>query len=123
MIITTETLLDTTTYGVPSGNYDGSSLDFFSDIVTGADYYQGRGTGGIQTVTLRLTGFVGFIKLSATLNDDPALAAWFPVHTFSDGSSIETGTFPINLVGNFVWVRAEILDFTEGTINSITMSF
>jgi hypothetical protein len=123
MIITTETLLDTTTYGVPSGNYDGSSLDFLSDIVTGGDYYQGRSVGGLQTITIRVNGFVGNIKIEATLNDDPTEAFWFPVHSFGDGSSIETGTFPINIIGNFVWVRAEIIDFTAGTIESIFITF
>jgi hypothetical protein len=32
MILTTETLLSTTVYGTASGNYDGSSQDFLSDV-------------------------------------------------------------------------------------------
>ena len=40
-MITTETLLNSTVHGIPSGNYDGSSQDWFSDAVKAANYYRG----------------------------------------------------------------------------------
>ncbi len=52
MAITRDTILDTTVYGTPSGNYDGSSQDWLSDPVKAANYY--RGQGSIQTVTFRV---------------------------------------------------------------------
>jgi hypothetical protein len=123
MIITTVSMLDSTTYGVPSGNYDGSSQDFFGNVVQGADYYQGRGVGSIQTVTINVTDFVGQIKILATLNDNPGESAWFETEIFSDGVTPQTGIFPFNILGNFVWMEAEIIDFTAGTINSITVTY
>ena len=61
--MTTQTILGTTVYGVPSGNYDGSSQDWSSDPVTAANYYRGR--GGVQTVTFSVTQFEGDMIWSA----------------------------------------------------------
>ena len=74
----TQVMLDSTTYGVPSGNYDGSSLDWDSDAVRAADYYRGR--GGVQTINFDLTGFQGRIKLQGTLNSDSPNANWFDTY-------------------------------------------
>jgi hypothetical protein len=120
MILTTETLLSTTVYGTASGNYDGSSQDFFSDVKRAANYYQGQGS--IQTVTLQVQGFVGRIRLQATLNDDPAAALWFEVYDY-DRVVPTTEYHPVSLVGNYVWLRAEITDFSAGTITGITASY
>ena len=49
MILTTESLLGNTVYGTPSGNYDGSSTEFYGDPVIAANYY--AGLGAIQTAT------------------------------------------------------------------------
>ena len=65
MILTTEYLLDRTVYGEASGNYDGSSQDFVGDPVRAANYYGGQGS--IQTVTFRISGFVGTIKIQAKI--------------------------------------------------------
>ena len=120
MILTTETLLGTTVYGTASGNYDGSSQDFFSDVVRAADYYQGQ--GNIQTVTIQVEGFVGRIRLQASLNDDPAAAAWFEVYDF-ERLFPTTDLHPVSLIGNYVWMRAEITDFSQGTIQTISISY
>ena len=48
MNVNTLTILGYTQHGVPSGNYDGSSLEFDSDGAKGVGYY--RGQGSIQTV-------------------------------------------------------------------------
>ncbi len=40
---TTVALLSYTEYGVPSGNYDGSSEDFIGTPQKAANYYRGRG--------------------------------------------------------------------------------
>ena len=120
MILTTETLLNTTVYGTASGNYDGSSQDFFSEIVRGVSYYQGQGS--IQTVTIQVQNFVGRIKLQASLNDDPVAAAWFEVYEY-DQPVPRTDTHPVSLIGNYVWMRAEITDFSAGTIQTISISY
>lgn len=117
----TITLLENIIDGVPSGNYDGSSLDFSSDPVESVGYYQGYGS--IQTVTIRLTDFRGTVKLVATLGDDPAQSAWFDVEEFDYTSSATTLTIAPSYTGNFVWLRADIIDFTAGTINFVTVSY
>jgi hypothetical protein len=120
MILTTEKLLNTTVYGTASGNYDGSSQDFLSDVVRAANFYQGQGS--IQTVSIQVTNFVGRIKLQASLNDDPAAAAWFEIYDYERLSPV-TDNHPVSLIGNYVWVRAEIENFSAGTIQSIAISY
>ena len=117
---TTQTLVDNVTYGSASGNYDGSSQDWLSNAVPAANYYGGQ--GALQTVTYRLQDFVGVITIQATLNDLKDSAPWFEVATYSNGITVETGTIPVNVVGNFTWLRAEITEFSSGTI-TITASY
>ena len=45
---TTVTLLPTTVYGTASGNYDGSSQDFYGNSTPAANYYAGQ--GNLQTI-------------------------------------------------------------------------
>lgn len=120
MTLNNEYLLPLTIYGTASGNYDGSSLDFISDPVRGANYYGGQGS--LQTATIRTEGFQGNVSIQATLNDQPSIqAAWFEVDTFSNpspASSIDGRT--IN--GNFTFMRAVVTDFESGSI-SITLTY
>jgi hypothetical protein len=120
-VYTTQTLISNVTYGSASGNYDGSSNDWYSDAVTAANYYGGQ--GALQTIIYRLQDFVGIITIEATLNDSQESAPWFEVATYSDGSTVETGTIPVNVLGNFTWLRAHITNFDAGTIQSITAAY
>lgn len=120
-VYSTLTVVGNTVYGTPSGNYDGSSLDFFSDAVPAANYYGGQGS--TQTITYRLQGFVGRITMEATLNDLKDSAPWFEIDQFGDAEVADTGIFSATVVGNFSWIRARITDFTAGTIESITVAY
>ena len=120
--LTNEPLLPLTVYGTPSGNYNGSSPDFIGNAVIASSYYGHRGTG-LQTVVLQVTNFVGVINLRATLNDWTEQAMWFDVDTYGNVATPTTATTAINLPGNFVWIRAEVTEFTAGTINSATVIF
>ena len=120
-IYTTQTLVTNVVYGQASGNYDGSSQDWYSDAVPAANYYGGQGS--LQTITYQLQGFVGVLTIEATLNDAQLSAPWFEVATYSDGSTVETGTIPVNVVGNFTWLRAKITGFDAGTIQAITAAY
>lgn len=121
MTLTNEILLGSTVYGTPSGNYDGSSQLFYSDTVRAANYYGGQGS--IQTAVISTTGFVGNVKLQATLNDQPSIqVAWSEVAAFDNPSPITT-THTVTITGNFTFIRAEIDNFDAGTINSITLTF
>ena len=121
MSLNSFTLLDTTTYGEASGNYDGSSQDFHGNAVTAADYYAGYGS--IQTITISVTDFVGNIQIQGTLNDQAESAAWFVCDSFGDSITPTTETHPVTLLGNFVFLRARVTGFDAGTINSITISY
>lgn len=120
-MITTETILGTTDYGVPSGNYDGSSQDWASDAVTAANYYRGR--GGLQTINFSVDNFVGLIVLEATLDSVPETATWFSTFEYGDLSSALTDRHPETVLGNFTWMRVRVEGFDAGTINSVTISY
>ena len=122
MKTTTLELLPTTTYGTPSGNYDGSSQDWSGDRQQAAKYY--GGFGGLQTIAYYLNGFQGRIKIEATLDSDPTTdAAWFKVNEFDSTSTTTTNNFSVNITGNFTWIRANVEDFDAGTITKLYMSY
>ena len=54
-MINTVTLIPLTVAGTPSGNYDGSSQDWYSDPIKAANYYKGHGF--IQTVWFNLENY------------------------------------------------------------------
>jgi hypothetical protein len=120
-MITTETLLTAVVHGTPSGNYDGSSQDWFSDAVKAADYYRGR--GGVQTIGFSVTGFQGTITIEATLDTDPDSADWFNTLTYGNAQSATTQVISQAVTGNFTWLRARVEDFDSGTINTVTATY
>ena len=122
MRTTTVQLLPTTTYGTPSGNYDGSSLDGSGVEQKAADYY--GGFGQLQTVAFYLLNFQGLIRIEATLESEPTVDAdWFRVNEFDSTSSATTNNFSVNITGNFTWIRANVVGFDAGTITKVTMSY
>jgi hypothetical protein len=120
-IYSTKTMVSNVTYGTASGNYDGSSQDWSSDSVPAANYYGGQGL--VQTITYQLQDFVGVITIKATLNDLQDSAPWFDIARYGDGSTPDTGTVPVTVMGNFTWIRAEITEFSAGTIQAITVAY
>ena len=122
MATTTVTLLPSTTHGVPSGNYDGSSEDFIGDPQKAANYYRGR--GGVQTITFSVTEFEGDMYLEACLDENPAEANWFTTYIYGDGSTIPlTDLHPATVTGNFTWMRVRVSGFSGGTINAVTITY
>jgi len=118
--LTQISLLSNIEHGVPSGNYDGSSTDFFSDAAQAVGFYQGQGS--IQTVLINVADFAGSIITQATLGNNPESAAWFDVDTLSTDTNT-TEIRSVSTPGNFVWIRVAVQDFESGTINSITLSY
>jgi hypothetical protein len=122
MKTTTLALLPTTTYGTPSGNYDGSSEDWSGDRQQAANYY--GGFGSLQTIAFYLLNFQGRIRIEATLDSDPVTdSAWFRVYNFDSTSTATTNNFSENITGNFAWIRANVEEFTAGTITRVVMSY
>ena len=122
MQTTTLQLLPTTTFGTPSGNYNGTSTFFAGVQQKAADYY--GGFGQLQTVAFFLNGFQGIITIQATLDTDPTVdTEWFPVNIFDASSAAVNNNFPVNITGNFTWLRAFVSDFQAGTITKLTVSY
>ena len=122
MKTTTLQLLPTTTYGTPSGNYDGSSEDWAGDAQQAANYY--GGFGGLQTIAIYLLNFQGRIVIEATLDADPVQdLQWFEVSRFSSLTETTTRNFSVNVTGNFTWIRARVEGFEAGTITKVEMSY
>jgi hypothetical protein len=122
MKTTTVQLLPTTTYGTPSGNYDGSSLDWSGEDQQAANYY--GGFGQLQTVAFYLLNFQGRIRIEATLESEPTIDAdWFKVNEFDSTTTATTNNFSVNITGNFTWIRANVVGFEAGTITKVTMSY
>jgi len=71
------TLLPYTTFGTPTGNYDGIEDNFTSDPVKAAAYYI-KGTG-IQTVSWFLKDFDGTIIIQATLDAEEDSENYFQI--------------------------------------------
>ena len=104
------------------------------------DAYFGT-TDGLHTVMIDLAGFIGTIKIQGSLADDPAETDWFDAQ-LNDGEFqvdasgkvtkivVESITYALaetsikvyNTTGNFVWLRANISDWTAGTITRIEMN-
>jgi hypothetical protein len=120
-MVTTKIMLSDVVHGEPSGNYDGSSLDWASDAVQAANYYNGR--SGVQTVLLVLDQFVGEIRIDATLDSVASQATWFETGAYDSQLAPTTGTVALSILGNFTWLRARVLAFESGTIESITVSY
>jgi hypothetical protein len=102
--------------------------DSTTETVTGekfkGDGYYGR-SDGFHTVQYTLEGFVGTIDIQATLAVDPADADWFTIYTQAYPVANDegtTGSFMTNFTGNYVWVRAYVNNWTDGTINSIQLN-
>lgn len=115
MAFNIEPLLPLTTYGTPSGNYNGANTQFFGNAVPAANYYGGQGSS--QNAILQTTDFVGVITIEATLDSWVQQANWFKVETYGNANIATTDTQSIPMLGNFVWLRANVSSFTGGTIN------
>jgi len=118
----TYTILGLTEFGVPSGNYDGSSLDWTSNPLQAADYYRGRGSS-TQTVTFRLDDFEGRIVVEATLDSDADSAVWFNTFEIGDPEVPLSDYHPATIQGNFCWLRIRVELFEAGTIQFITVTY
>lgn len=113
-------IIGTTRYGTAAGNYDGSSQDWYSNAVQAANYYRGRGS--VQTIAFDLTGFVGDMRLDATLDADADNATWFETFDIQAAAPL-TQRQVTTVTGNFTWMRVRVTEFDAGTINSVTITF
>jgi hypothetical protein len=118
-----------------------SVLTRVSEPVKGDGYF--GGADGLHTVFWKITEFMGTLEVQATLSIDPAEMDWFTVKLNTTdvnytvdttglitASSIEQGRYfsptsiskSYNFIGNFVWIRGKISNWTQGTVNVISIN-
>ena len=124
-------LIPYTEYGVPSGNYDGSSeTSFTGDRQKGVTYYLRNKSH--QSVRFTCDDFVGTIKIQMCLDSDPSDDDnnWVTLYTFPtddssslDGSTAISADYSVSITARSTWVRAVVNSFTGGTINSVKLSY
>ena len=118
--------------------------DSTNESVTGekfkGDGYYGR-SDGFHTVQVDITGFIGKIEIQGSLAVDPAEEDWFTVALGTGTQTVDTtgliveqgvssveyttvttNTKSYNFTGNYVWVRAKVSNWTDGTVNSIKLN-
>lgn len=93
------------------------------EAVTGekfkGDGYYGR-SDGLHTIQYTFTEFTGTIVIEATLAIEPTPNDWFHVHSYV--AAQESSSKIESLTGNYVWIRAKVYNWTDGTINSIVLN-
>jgi hypothetical protein len=119
--------------------YDGSTETVTGERFKGDGFY-GR-ADGLHTVGWKINSFVGTIRIQGSLEQDPTDNDWFDVDLGSTGDfsidttgkasqnninfvtydSATTANAVYNFVGNYMWVRAVVDNFSAGTVNSIHM--
>jgi hypothetical protein len=106
---------------------DSTAEEYISDKVKGDGYY--KGGDGSHTYALKVAGFYGTIIIQATLVAEPTADDWFDVDstehtaTVAGGTVNRDGSYMYNFDGNFVWLRAKITNFTDGTVNYIRVNY
>ena len=104
------------------------------------DAYFGQ-NDGLHTVMIELNGFIGTVKIQGSLETTPGDNDWFDLELGLDGFSVdttgkvaslstkslpytvaETSQKAYNSRGNFVWIRADISNWTAGTISRIELN-
>ena len=118
MSIVPTVIISNTAFGEANGDYNGTNENWFSTKYHGRGYY--GYSDGLHTFSYKVTGFVGIIKVEASLATNPTEDDWFDV-----GSPVGDGVMPFssnsfdNVTGNFVWVRIAVANFTAGAITRV----
>jgi len=87
-----------------------------------AAYY--LGSADLQTLTWNITSLTATIVIQASLVSDPVESTdndWFPIYTTIYNNATEISYS--NITGNFVWIRAKIQGWSQGTINNIKVTY
>ena len=83
------------------------------------DGYYGR-SDGLHTVQFTYSGFTGTYAIEASLAVNPTDSDWFHIH--SNVVENETNSKIQSFTGNYVWIRAKLTNWTDGTLNSIVLN-
>ena len=125
---TTLVLLPQTTW---NGNVSNVQIyDVVGDKRQAASYYVGA--KDLQTVNINLAGVTGNIIIQATLATEPVEIDWFNVYELEANTSAPANSSgnvnafineAVNIEGNFVWMRAKVMDFAGGMVQYVKLSY
>jgi hypothetical protein len=120
-------LLPQTTY---DGGGTGNVYTVTGNAQPAAAYYLGN--QDLQTVNIKLTDCSANIVIEATLDSNSSNAQWFTVYELVANANAASGSEPYdssnasiytNIEGNFVYMRAKIVDFAGGVVNFVKLSY
>ena len=124
---TTLILLPQTAYVNPGNNapytVTGNSQPGASYIIT---------PRSLQTVNINLTNCTGNITIEASLATTPSTTDWFKVYELEANANAAANSAPqiasnasvyTNINGNFVYMRAKVVDFNGGLVNFVKLSY
>jgi hypothetical protein len=119
---------------LPQTTYDGGGTANVYTVTGNAQpaaaYYLGN--QDLQTVNIKLSNCSGNIVIEATLDSNSANAQWFSVYELVANANAASGSEPYdssnasiytNIEGNFVYMRAKIVDFAGGVVNFVKLSY
>jgi hypothetical protein len=124
----------TTLILLPQTNYlnpgNGASYTVIGDSQPAAAYYLGN--RDLQTINIKATNLTGNIVIEASLATTPTQNDWFKVYELEANANAPSNTASqlasnasvyTNIEGNFVYMRAKIVDFDGGTLNFAKLSY
>ena len=124
---TTLILFPETSYVNP-GN--GAPYTLTGNSQPAAAYYLGN--RDLQTVNTKLSSVTGNIVVEASLATSPTSNDWFQVYQLVANANAPANTTTqiasnasvyTNIEGNFVYMRAKIVDFKGGTVQFVKLSY
>lgn len=131
----------TSTVSITYPNTATNALVYTTDKIKGDGYF--GNSDGLHTVFWNITDFKGTVAVQGSLSSDPQDTDWVNVKLAPNGvpytvdttglvsaAGVEsvgysTGTTTVksyNFTGNFVWLRGKVTNFTQGTVNVISIN-
>lgn len=104
---------------LPQTPYANASPNVYGDKREAAGYYMAN--KNLQTITWNLTNVTGTLLIQGSLATNPTDDDWFAAYSVPCNSLTQISYH--NLQGNFVWVRAIMLNFTQGVVQYVKMSY
>lgn len=120
-------------------NPETEALEYTSIPVKGEGYF--GGTDGVHTLQTNISDFIGIIEMQGTIASAPTELDWFPIKLGTNVLTLDTtgaivdsdidsaeytqATTEIKtykIIGNFIWIRANVSEWTEGTVNNIRIN-
>jgi hypothetical protein len=133
MSLPTSTLIQTISFGTPSGAYNGYSTTWYSDSIYGPGYY--GYSPGLVTVAYYASAFisnitqafVGDMNLQGTLAQNPQDSDWVDISSTLVGNMDPNNATPIatsmNATGNFTYLRVKVSNFSSGNIVKVQVNY